>query len=380
MTDEVLRLFEGSPLLAQDGTLPVEEAERLSGVTIETVLRSAARGEVALFARVGPTGGFLVARDALEIDDPVLGRCAGLVIRGPNQMPQSAIRTKQGGVLALDDSPEIASEILASDSASVALISFEAPGRPGWLFVPDRPVSVYPSKFEVSAASVEALRQRIAKTIPAERIDRARALREATVHAGAGAGGKMAARSFSQAVDAYCRSPDGLPGSLASLHEQGQRKKGLLLFSDFMGDMFLSEIDGDTLRRFRDGPLKQLPAHANRLPKHLRRGTMKDTLVALREDGREWPTMTAAMQREPMLWLFRLFEWLHDKAEGGAWRRFSGFSLAWHRSRPQLPERPFTASIRLKCRPNSQPSPLQCLNLARRSCGRSRAPATRPQN
>jgi integrase len=313
MNDDVLRLIEGSPLLAHDGTVPLSDAERLSGVPFSDLLRAVTRGELKLFARTPRLSGHIVPIDALEPDEPESGRSAGVVIPGPNQMPGSAVRTELSGPLAIDDSAEIASEILATGISEVRLLAFAAPGRPGWMFVPREAFVVSPSRLEVVAATVDALRRRMASTVPPDLLDRAKAARETTARAISASSGKMAGKLFSQAVEAYCKSPDGLPGSLTSELEQGQRRKGLLLFSEFMGDMSLAHIDGDLLRRFRDGPLKRLPANANRLPKEIRRGSMNETLAALQADGRKWPTMTTGMQRERMSWLFQLFAWLHHK-------------------------------------------------------------------
>jgi integrase len=313
MSEDVVRLVEGSPLLAHDGTVSLPDVERLSGIPIDDLLRAADRGELKLFARAKRLTGFIVPIEALHVDNPELGRSAGLIVPGPRQMPGSAVPVVHDGVLALDESPAVASELLATAGASVRVLTLEAPDRPGWLFVPEHHFVVTRSSLEVQARAADALRRKIADTIPPERLERARALREAAVHARATTSGKMAARPFSEAVEVYCSRPDGLPGSLGSVLEVGQRRNGLLLFAEFMGDADLGTIDGDMLRKFRDGPLKRLPAHANRLPKAVRRGTMKETLEALEADGRKWPLMTADMQRERMRWLYRFFAWLHDK-------------------------------------------------------------------
>ncbi len=56
-----------------------------------------------------------------------------------------------------------------------------------------------------------------------------------------------------------------------------------------------------------------MPASANKLPKEIRRESMKATMEALRDDGREWATLSEAMRHERILWLARMFEWLERK-------------------------------------------------------------------
>jgi len=100
---------------------------------------------------------------------------------------------------------------------------------------------------------------------------------------------------------------------LESDTEVRQRKAGLMLFAEFMGDCNISEVDGDMLRAFRDGPLKTLPANSNHLPKELRMPTMKATISAIAVSGSKWPKMSAGMQAERMQWILRMFSWLKKK-------------------------------------------------------------------
>lgn len=70
--------------------------------------------------------------------------------------------------------------------------------------------------------------------------------------------GKWARKKVSAAVDGCRKSLDRLPGTLASPMDQRQRRAGQMLFAGFMGDLGLSQIDGDKLHEFRDGPLETI--------------------------------------------------------------------------------------------------------------------------
>lgn len=188
---------------------------------------------------------------------------------------------------------------------AVALPALVAPERPGWFYVPDTSISMPLVDLEVGASKLEVLRAAAVTAVPSARLESAlRVPAPAPIPASA-QGGKWAAKLFSEALATYCADPDGLPKTLASVVEQRQRQAGMMLFAEFMGDLPLGEIDGDKLRAYRDGPLKTFPGRANHLPKAMRRTTMKETIEALKKVRPDWPPMTADMQRERMLWLFR---------------------------------------------------------------------------
>jgi integrase len=126
--------------------------------------------------------------------------------------------------------------------------------------------------------------------------------------------GKWAQKCFIEALDGYCNDPDGLRGALRSEYEVRQRHGQMKVFAEFMGDLQLCKIDGDTLRAYRDGPLKTIPGSVNKLPKAIRQESMKATIEALREDGREWLSLSDAMQQERMAHLAGLFKWLERKS------------------------------------------------------------------
>lgn len=111
----------------------------------------------------------------------------------------------------------------------------------------------------------------------------------------------------------YCT--EGLPEVLASPAERDQRRRGLMLFADFMSDPVLGRVDGEMLRRFRAQVLPNIPARANALPKRFKRASMRETIAALDadEEGRTWERLKPDMQAERMQWLARYFGWMHQK-------------------------------------------------------------------
>ncbi|MFZ3084947.1 hypothetical protein [Rhodoferax ferrireducens] len=313
MTIDVLKLVEGSPVLSSGGWVPLAEAVGLSGIGMDHFLRAAAGGVLRLFCRLSQVRGYDVALDELEPNDAMAGRSGGVVIPQPNSMPVSALERTRTDMLPLSDVKGVAAAVLANGLQSVEIVAFDLPGHPGMLFAPDTVMTVPVQRLEVLVADVETQRRRLAHGVSSDAIEHAKAARKAMVEAKPAAHGKWASKRFSEAVDAYCSDKEGLAKTLASKFEQRQRKAGIMLFAEFMGDLPLSEIDSDTIRAFRDGPLKTLPGKVNHLPKEIKRATMKETIEALKADGRAWPVMTRDMQRERMLWLFRLFAWLHTK-------------------------------------------------------------------
>lgn len=308
---DIEKLVGGGPALVTGGHLSLQRAVELLGFEMGDLMRAASAGRIGLHCRISPGAaeGFLMPSQSLEPVDAELGHAGGLVIPSPDRAPDNHIRMQMvGQVLPLVDSAIVAGQVLAGELGAVELVCMDAPGRPGWLYVPDVAPVVPVGSLEVLAVELEALRAAAVATIPIERMvaGPVRAPEPPTPVRR----GKWADKRFSEALDAYCASPDGLPKTLTSTMEQRQRKVGMLLFAEFMGDLHLSEIDGDMLRAYRDGPLKTFPGRANHLPKEVRRPTMRATIEALRAARPDWPLMTADMQRERMLWLFRFFAWL----------------------------------------------------------------------
>ncbi|KQP21680.1 hypothetical protein ASF43_25565 [Pseudorhodoferax sp. Leaf267] len=308
---ELLKIADGSPVLRAGGHMRLVAAGAVSGLGVDYLLRKAADGALGMFWRAAGVDGHLVPVEALEIDDPATGR---RIVPHPAQMPAVALATRAVGVheVPASDVREVAGQLL-SDAGPVAIAALDAPGRPGWMFAPDVGLLLDRHHVEVLAAQVSALQAVVASTIDAAALKAAKAAQRVEGRGVVQVGGKWAVKRFSEAVELYCASPAGLPESVASATERGQRRKGLMLFSEFMGDPLLGKVDGDMLRAFRDGPLKLVPANANHLPKSIRQATMPATVEALNADGRAWPVLRPAMQAERMQWLVRLFRWLHEK-------------------------------------------------------------------
>ena len=312
---DIEKLVGGGPALVVGGHLPLQRAAELLGFELGDLLRAASAGRIGLHCRIPPGAaeGFLVPLESLEPVDAEMGHAGGVVIPSPNSAPNDSIRVQMvGQVLPLVDSAIVASQVLAGELGAVRLLCMDAPGRPGWLYVPDSEPVVPVGSLEVLAGELEALRAAAVAVIPPERM-RAKAVTAPEPPTPA-RGGKWAGKRFSEALGAYCTSPDGLPKTLASTTEQRQRQDGMLLFAEFMGDLELGAIDGDVLRAYRDGPLKTFPGRANHLPKVVKRPTMTETIEAIRAAGIDWPLMTTGVQRERMLWLFRFFGWLVARA------------------------------------------------------------------
>lgn len=313
---KLLKLLDGAPALAAGGFVSLGQAADMLGSAVSDLLRAASVGRLTLCCAVGrgTSAGYLLPEAALMPIDPEVGRGGYLEVPAAQDMPPEAVATDVlGQTLRLCDGRETAGAILADELAIVELLALEAPGRSGWLFVPNKMIQVELEALQVPSNEVEALRVVSVATVSPERIERARASRMMKVAGDAVTIGKWATKRFSEAVSEYVTRSDGLPGAVTSLHEIRQTKNGLLLFSEFMGDLRLSEIDGDKLREFRDGPLKEFPHHLNRMKKAERRDTMRETVAALKAGCVAYKLMSQAQQRERMLKLFRLFGWLRAK-------------------------------------------------------------------
>lgn len=308
MTIDVLKLIEGSPVLAGDGWVPMPVAVDLTGIGREFLLSAAAEGNLPLFCRLSRVRGYQVAMADLEPDDPMAGRDGGVVIPSPESMPSTALESTQTGVLPLSDSDLVASSIIAGCLSSVDLVALDLPGRPGMLFAPDAILTVPVEKLEVHVSELEKIRQKMAQGVSHEAIERAKQV----LRVSAGSAGEKANKLFSEALDAYAADPDGIPGSVVSMAEQKQKYRGCSLFIELVGDLPLIEITSDLLRVFRE-KLKSLPAKPNNIPGAYRRATMDATINALREGGIEWPMMSDTAQRERLLWVRQMFGWLAKK-------------------------------------------------------------------
>jgi len=248
--------------------------------------------------------------ESLDLD-PAVSPGLGRIVPTRSQMPESSLELTYNGVLPIPDSKQVASSIIAENLEHIDLVLFNLPNDARKLFIPDSIIWVAVGSIELQVAAIDIIRLQWAREVTPEQIRRASALTGVARSLDGPGAGKL----FSEAVEAYCTESEGLRKTLESSAEQRQRKAGILLFVEFMGDMRLKEINANILRAFRDGPLRSLPANSNRLPKDLRRSTMKEMVEALKADGRTWPLMSLDMQGERMQWLSRFFKWVHEKKE-----------------------------------------------------------------
>ena len=310
MPIELLKIVDGAPGLTGVGHLPLNEAVMLSGIPQAQLLRAAAERRLSLFCRLAGVPGYSIPESALELQHPELGSAGGFVVPQPRQMHTAAVATMLDGVLEICGAEDLATTILANRLTLVEVALFEDLQRPGWFLAPDAIVSRDIDTLEVRADAVDAIRRQLAITVLPERVSALESLNVLRWWQSLRLKATSLECFFSDAVETYAKESSGLPSDLASEAEQRQRKKGLLLFSEFMGDLQLGEIDSEKLRAFRDGPVRTLPAKANNLPKELRRESMKETIAAIKSAEIEWPLMTSSMQHERMLWLYRFFGWV----------------------------------------------------------------------
>jgi integrase len=314
MSSDVLKLVDASPILSGTGWVSLGEAASLSGISQDQLLRAVEKGKLGLFSRLFQVSGYVLAMDALDLNDPSAGRAGGVVIPQSSVMPSHALETTQTGVLRLSDSVGVASVILACSLQSIEIVSFDVPGQPGMLFAPDMNVNVAVEKLEVLAAEVEVIRQRLAQGVTADAIQRAQELQKVSLTGGiAHSAGRKAHKLFSEALQAYAVAPSGIPGSVTSVAEQKQKRRGCSLFIELVGDLPLREVTADRLREFRE-KLKSLLAKVNNIPKRYLREKMTATAQALLDDGVIWPMMSVTAQHERLQWVGQMFAWLLSQA------------------------------------------------------------------
>lgn len=260
MNSQTLKLLQPAPALALGATITLAEAEAY-GIDRVQLLRIAATSKLKLFCRLSAVSGHLVHPNALD-EDPITG---GKDIPVPRHMNTDAIEAVQSGILAIADSRHVAEALLVEGSEAVAeVVALEMDD--GRWFAPENALHISVESLEVLASAVVVVREFLAKSLPKGEIDRQlTAYAAANIAQGSQASslGKRANALFSEAVEAYCSDPDGLQQRLASLIEVRQRENSMLLFAEFMGDLPLSDITADILRKYRDGPLREIPAKAN---------------------------------------------------------------------------------------------------------------------
>lgn len=323
--EKLLRLVESGPALLHTAFHTLKAAADITGLDQAAILQQVVSGRLELYVQAKRDNpGYVLPLAAFELVDPALGSAGGLVVPVRNHMPSTAQPASfTGQFLRVSDSPDLAGVLLAEDLSVVEITLLHAPNPVGCLFVPDEVISVPVENLWLSATELEIFRSKLATRVAPAQMENALAERRAMLDEASRAAatttvavhnsGKWALKPFSEAVADYCSSTDGLPANIVSKSEIRQRGAGLLVFSEFMGDLPLKDIDADTLRAFRDGPLKTIPGSINKLPKELRRETIKDTIAALQADGREWPLLSEEMRGNRMNWLITMFGWLHKK-------------------------------------------------------------------
>lgn len=328
--EKLLQLVEGRHAIGLTRHISFKDAATACGMDRSALVGYVDSDHLDVFVRLGANaGGFVLPKDLLEPNDAMLGRDGGLIVPNQDRMPLIAQETNfHGQVLRVTDGWAIAGEVLAGNLTSVDLVLLDAPVPKDWVFAPSETIHVHVDELLLLTSVVESLRARLIDRISPEQLQIARAERNArismqrradeaaTLELNRGttkAQGKWANKKFSEAVDAYAESPEGLPANLASPADQRQRKAGLLVFSQLMGDLSLSEIDGDVLRKFRDGPLKTIPGRINTLPKEFTHSTLTATIEALAAARPDWPKLSNEMRHERMQWLIRFFTWLTSK-------------------------------------------------------------------
>jgi integrase len=349
MSSDVLKLVDASPILSGTGWVSLGEAASLSGISQDQLLRAVEKGKLGLFSRLFQVSGYVLAMDALDLNDPSAGRAGGVVIPQSSVMPSHALETTQNGALRLSDSVGVASVILACSLQSVEIVSFDVPGQPGMLFAPDMNVNVAVEKLEVLAAEVEVIRQRLAQGITADAIQRAQELQKVSLTGGiAHSAGRKAHKLFSEALAEFAKHE--LPQNNRNPKEIERIRAGISLFADLVGDLKLSKIDSDVLREFRDGPLAKVPAKLNHAEVHFKTSGqgVKATMAAILSSGETWPVMSSAERDQRMTWLGRMFRWLQGdwlREDPSAALRGKSVSTKAERileTRSKVPRQPFT--------------------------------------
>jgi len=177
-------------------------------------------------------------------------------------------------------------------------------------------VTVAVEKLEVLATQVETIRKGLASSVPQEALQHAQELQKAALQGTSPSAGKKAQKRFSEALAEFAKHE--LPQSNKNPKEIERIRAGIGLFVDLVGDLKLSEIDSDTLRDFRDGPLAKMPARLNHAEVHFKTAGqgIKATMDAILKSGEHWPVMSPAERDQRMTWIGRMFRWLH-----GDWLR-----------------------------------------------------------
>jgi integrase len=305
---EILKITTGHPVLLSGGHLNLLHAATASGINPTDLLRAAAAGKLPLFMRSGHIRGYLVPTESMDLMEPSMGPAGGIVIPTESQMPASAVEHIASGMLTIDrmDLPEITASFLGG-AHEFTLMSCGLHDQPGKAFVPNSELIVTLEKLEIVAGDVEMLRRSLALLIPQEQLIEAKETQKAVLSLNASAVGNKPAMLLSTALEKYLKH---LGHNLGSKGERTRIGNGCSLLIEFEGDVFLSEIDSDRLRKFRDIGLSKVPEKENKI--RLIHGSRSVTESIKAIEGTDWPIMSVAERDKRMRWIGAWFHWMKE--------------------------------------------------------------------
>lgn len=313
MSVNVLKLVEGSPALSGAGWVTVADAVAYSGISQDQLMREAGDGTLKLFCRMARISGVVVPIGSLGLQLVVAVGGVGNITTDPeprlpdrNNLPPHSYPDTCSGAVPIFDSSELAQRVLTSGLPDVAVSILHKDNFS--VFVSDLPMVVPVARLELLLADVESMRQRMARHVLPDTIKREQELRRTVDHSKGALRGKKAHKRFSEALAAFAKQV--LPQSNKNPKERERIRRGIELFVELVGDLTLSEIDGDVLRAFRDGPLATVPAKLNHAETRFKTTGVKSSIAAIRASGEPWPTMSAPERDQRMSWICRFFGWL----------------------------------------------------------------------
>lgn len=307
----IIKIAQGHPVLHAGGWLPLTEASAASGIPINALLRATARGQLKTQVRVGSVEGHLVPRDALDQNEPALGRDGGYIIPDEDELSKLGKPFVAQKHLIVP-SPEMAGMVdtLLSGTSETGLLAYEVADRPATLFVPTRPIRISLDTLEVESLQVEGLRSRLASLIEPNTVTEAKErLKAASAAAKPDPTKGKSSRLLSHALDAFVANR--LRHDLSSEGEILRIRAGCSLLIELGGDLTLNTIDAEHIRHFRDSMLSQVPAHENKI--RLQHGTtsVKESMAVA--TTLSWPVMSPGERDKRMNWIKRWFRWLHEQ-------------------------------------------------------------------
>ena len=244
MSPTVLKLVHGSPFLAGSGWVALSEAVDFSGISLNQLLRAAANGSLQLYCRLSWAKGVIMPIGELGLERVILtpsGKTVTLesapLIPERQEMPECVYDDSKNGIQRVFMSREVADEILANGLEEVSIRLFHHDNA--HVFVTNHPATIVVERFEVLVTNVDALRQRVATLVTPHHLEQARASQRSQDCGTPASTPRKAQRRFSEALEAYSTASSGIPGSVTSLAEQKQKRRGCSLFIELVGDLHL---------------------------------------------------------------------------------------------------------------------------------------------